>query len=464
MTARGDSYLLRTVLIVALGGFLMGFDASVISGAVGFIEREFALSKLELGWAVASLTLTATIAIVFAGPLADRLGRRTVLQFAAVVFAVSALVSAIAGDFTTLMVARLLSGFGVGAALVVAPMYIAEISPPEARGRMVTFYQLNVVIGIAAAFFSNYLILQLGKIDLPIFAILRLGDWSWRWMLGIGALPASIYFFALLAVPESPRWLAMQGDGAAARNILIKAIGDRGQVEFDAILRALGAQERPAGDPRELLRSRYRLVLGIGLTIAVLQQITGINAVFYYAPMIFARAGAGADVAFAQAAWVGLVNLVFTVLAMLIIDRVGRRPLLMYGVAGVAVSLLLLSFGFSSDGVEHPRLVLAGVFGFVASFAASLGPVMYVLLSEIFPNQTRGLAISLCGLVNSTVSFLVQLVFPWELENFGNSRTFLIYGAFAVVGLVMLWKVLPETRGRSLEELEARLVGQRPTS
>ena len=202
-------YTVRVALIVALGGFLMGFDASVISGVVTFIEPEFTLSKIELGWAVASLTLTATIAMMLAGPLSDRLGRRPVLKIAAALFALSAVASAVAPDFITLVAARMLGGFGVGAALIIAPMYIAEIAPPDLRGRMVSFNQLNIVIGISAAFFSNYLILSLGQSDLSWTQALGMDRWVWRWMLGVEALPAIFYFFALFRVPESPRWLVM---------------------------------------------------------------------------------------------------------------------------------------------------------------------------------------------------------------------------------------------------------------
>jgi sugar porter (SP) family MFS transporter len=451
--------VLRTVLIVALGGFLMGFDASVISGAVTFVEQEFALGKLEVGWAVASLTLSATVSIMFAGPLADRHGRRRMLRIAAMVFTASALLSAAASDFVTLVAARLLSGLGVGAALVVAPMYIAEIAPAAVRGRMVSFYQLHVVLGITAAFFSNYLILKLGHSAWPLFTQLRLDDWNWRWMLGIGALPSMTFFVLLFTVPESPRWLAMHGRLDLARGVLSRAHGAALAETELAEVRVSLAHEAGGREVRwrELFAPELRFVVMIGLIVGVLQQITGINAVFFYAPVIFEHAGASADGALAQAVCVGVVNLVFTVLAVLLIDRLGRRPLLLYGTAGIALSMALLAHGFRGAAME-PALVLIGVLAFVASFAVSLGPVMYVLLSEIFPNRIRGVAISFVGLVNSVVSFGVQLVFPWELENLGNSRPWLIYGSFAVLGLLFIARLVPETRGSSLEALEESLV------
>jgi MFS transporter, SP family, arabinose:H+ symporter len=503
-------YTTRVSLIVAIGGFLMGFEASVVSGVVTFIVAEFGLSRFELGWAVASLTLTATLAMMCAGPLSDRIGRRPVLMIAALLFMASAIAAAAAPDFMTLVAARMVGGLGVGAALIVAPMYIAEISPARLRGRTVSLNQLNIVIGISAAFFSNYLILELAHAGLV--PVMKLGDETWRAMLGIEALPALAYLLALFAVPESPRWLAMHGRDEDARRVLERCCG-REQSESDlAAIRASLANRAEPGI-RELFRPSMRLVLTIGVSVAVLQQITGINAIFFYAPMIFEQSGIGTDAAFMQAVFVGLVNLGFTLLAISQIDRIGRRPLLAFGLTGIAACMMLLSFGFGSatytlgadDAARlaaqleplvgqtwysdvdfrqavvaaagsdfwqsrqaeivsaaidtNPSLILLAVLGFVASFAISIGPVMWVLFSELFPNRMRGLAISFVGFVNSAVSFAVQLVFPWELERIGNSGTFLIYGLLAIAGLVIVMRVLPETNGRSLEELEAKLIG-----
>lgn len=495
----------------------MGFDASVISGVVGFIEVEFTLTKIQLGWSVASLTLTATAAMMIAGPLSDRLGRRPVLSLAAALFAVSAVASALAPNFILLVAARMLGGFGVGAALIVAPMYIAELAPPAVRGRMVSFNQLNIVVGISAAFFSNYLVLRLGQSDNSIAEMLRIGEWGWRWMLGIETLPAVLYWLALRFVPESPRWLAMHGDDKSALQVLGRT-GARGEEALEAITATLatdGTQDKAS--IRQLFQPAMKLVITIGIVIAILQQITGINSVFFYAPLIFEQSGIGTNAAFMQAVLVGIVNLAFTVLALFLIDRLGRRPLLRIGISGIAVCMLTLAWGFGSAtytlsdaaietlpadvdragiqtlagtsfdsdvgfrnavaaaiGVDALRqhesqlvsaainvdsgLILFGILGFVASFAISLGPVMWVLFSELFPNRLRGLAISFVGLINSGVSFLVQLVFPWELASLGNAVTFLIYGVFALLGLIIIMRLLPETKGRSLEELENILV------
>jgi sugar porter (SP) family MFS transporter len=514
-----SAFTTRVALIVALGGFLMGFDASVISGVIGFIEVEFALTKIQLGWSVSSLALTATLGMLLSGPASDRLGRRPVLRIAAVLFTVSAVASAVAPNFLTLVLARMIGGLGVGAALIVAPMYIAEMAPPASRGRMVSFNQLNIVVGISAAFFSNYLILTLGESTAAWAGSLGLADWSWRWMLGVEALPALFYLAALFFVPESPRWLAMRGRDDEALGVLERVAGtQRAREDLEAVKASIAADaaaERASF--RSLLDPSLKLVLTIGLSVGVLQQITGINSVFFYAPMIFEQSGIGTNASFMQAVLVGLANLVFTIVAMALIDRFGRRPLLGFGLAGIAVCMLTLAYGFGTatytldrEAVDalpaevdrqqlesvagttydsdtafreglyaavgedvykrheaafvngaiemNPTLILFAILGFVASFAVSIGPIMWVLFSELFPNRIRGLAISFVGLVNSAVAFLVTFIFPWQLETIGNSATFLIYGLFAVAGLGFVMRILPETKGRSLEELEALLV------
>ena len=512
-------YVIRTALIVALGGFLMGFDASVISGVVGFIETEFALTKAQLGFSVASLTLTATLAMMVAGPLADRFGRRPILFAAALLYAVSAVGSALAPSFAVLVAARMIGGLGVGASLIIAPMYIAEIAPPEMRGQMVSFNQLNIVVGITVAFFTNYLILRLGDSSAGWAVSLGFAENSWRWMLGLETLPAVLYFVGLFFVPHSPRWLIKEGRVGEALPIMEMAVGGVAATqELDEIQKSLAKDDgRDAARISDLLSPSLRLVLTIGVVIGVIQQATGINAVFFYAPTIFEQSGIGTDAAFIQAIFVGVINVVFTLLAIAFIDRLGRRPLLIVGLVGITIAMGLLAYGFGqatytlsdqatsviedatfaprvspligqtydSDvafkaaladavGAEaatqyesafiteavdlNPTLILIGILGFVASFAISLGPVMWVLFSELFPNWIRGLAISFVGLINSAVSFGVQQVFPVELAALGASTTFAIFGVIAAVGLVFVWFVVPETKGKSLEELEADLV------
>jgi MFS transporter, SP family, arabinose:H+ symporter len=511
-------FTVKTSLIVALGGFLMGFDASVVSGVVRFIEPEFNLSKLELGWAVSSLTLTATLGMMIAGPLSNAYGRRSILKWAAVAYALSAIASALAPSFTLLVIARMLGGFGVGASLIIAPMYIAEIAPPRLRGRLVSINQLNIVLGISVAFFTNYLILKYSQSDSSWAQAWGIDRYQWRWMLGLEALPAVLYFGFLFFVPRSPRWLLMKGKEDEAMDVLKRVSSENQAIKDIEAVKAsfVNASPKEKIPLSALFKPALRLVLLIGVAVAVLQQITGINAVFFYAPMIFEQSGIGADASFSQAILVGLTNLVFTILAMLFIDRFGRKVLLVFGLTGIAISMFVLSWGFhqatysitnenieqlavdidriklqtiagqtySNDiafkqaivqafGAEEAKLVeadlmavatnmnalliLLGMVGFVASFAISLGPVMWVLFSEIFPNAIRGIAISFVGFINSGISFLVQLVFPWELATLGSSLTFLIYGLFAAVGLLIIILVLPETKNKSLEDLEEML-------
>ena len=452
-----------TILIIALSGLLVGFDGSLFTGAVVFVKKQFALSDIELGWTVSAHTLSATVSIFLTGPLADRIGRRTVLRLATAMLAVAAVVAAAANGYAMLMVARLLSGLGVGAVFVAAPMFIAEISPPALRGRMVTVNQLFLVSGIFLAAVNNLLIVQLGSLPVDWLRHLNLAEANWRWMLGIGVLPASIYLLALLFVPESPRWHALHGRLTDARRILVRAHGDDlAERELAEVRASLAHDSRTSdADLPELLAPQLRRVLIIGLVVGVLQQITGINAVLGYAPMIFAGIGneSGTEAPFVQTMLITLVNVVSTVIALLLIDRVGRRPLLIFGTAGIAACQFAAAWGFQSSGSNpHSAWVLAGLLGFVACFALSLGPVMWVLLSEIFPNRVRALGISCVGLVNSTVCFFSQLVFPWQMANLGGAKTFLLYGSFAVLGVFMLARILPETRGRSLEELEESLV------
>ncbi len=509
----------RIALIVALGGFLMGFDASVISGVNKFVQIDFNLSDLELGFSVSSLTIVAALAMMISGPLSDRYGRRIILKACAVIFMVSAIGSALATNFTLFLIFRMLGGIGVGASLILAPMYIAEIAPPEQRGRLVSFNQLNIVLGITVAFFSNYYILSLGDSNAAWVQSLGIAENNWRWMLGVEALPAILYFFGLLTVPRSPRWLIMKEKLNEATTVLCKFCNEtQAAKDVQAVQSSLESDKgKPKVAVTELFKPALRLVLTIGLVIAVLQQITGINSVFFYAPMIFEQSGIGTDASFIQAILVGVTNLVFTILAMLLIDKLGRKPLLAFGVAGIGVFMVLLAYGFNSatyslsqEKVEqlgntelqeelkpltgmsfendvqyknelkallgseraklyeselitaainmNPLLILVGTIGFVACFAISLGPVMWVLFSELFPLKIKGVAISFVGFANSAVSAGVQWLFPWELSTIGSAWTFLIYGLFAFAGLIFILRVVPETKGRSLEELEAELV------
>lgn len=511
---------LRYTLIVSLGGFIFGFDASVISGAIGFIANDFELSAWQQGFVVSSPTLGGIIATLTAGAICDAFGRRKTLIIIAFLYLLSAFASAFATDFTMLVAARLIGGMAF-CSLMIAPIYIAEISTPESRGKMVSVNQLNIVLGFSISYFSNYYFLQLSQSELAWVSEWGINDNVWRWMLGMEMVPALIWFGLLFTVPRSPRWLLLKGHIKEAEVVLAKLFTkEQVAAEIAALEGAVETHTEPLKQRLAFLFSkRMQFPILIGLLVGISQQVTGINVVFFYAPTIFEQSGVGTNAAFMQAIWIGLVNIVFTIIAMATIDKLGRKPLLLIGLTGVVVSMMLCTWGFKqatysldaqsvasiSTQIDAPAaaklatvqdrvfesdvsfknemtellgeqvfnthqgeilklatkmnatLILIGIIGFVASFAVSLGPVMWVLFSEIFPNHVRGIAISLVGVANSAVSFLVQLVFPWELATLGAAMTFMIYGAMAFIGLVLVYKFLPETKGKSLEELELSL-------
>jgi len=517
-----QTYTILISLIVALGGFLMGFDSAVISGATPFYRETFGLDSgsLLIGFSVSSLILGAIIGNISAGKLADRYGRRQILMLTAVLFASSAILSAMSPNIQVFLVARIVGGLGVGMAILIAPMYIAEVSPRKLRGRLVTFNQLNIVLGISIAYFSNYYFQQ--AIADP--------DLKWRIMLGVEAVPAVIYLALLFVVPRSPRWLMQKGKEEEALNVLERVNGKEGALVIYKEIQDSLKEEINKKKARfsEVFSSRMKTVLIIGFGIAFFQQITGINAIFYYAPMIFEMAGGAQDAAFMQAAILGVTNVVMTVVALFLIDKLGRKPLLYIGSAGICISMLIVSFSFFNAAYnidestmqnlmeevnaldadphhvaniqqlhelesevfanetaffskvrEHvgqdtynrfketilvhsitinATSVLIGLLLFVASFAISLGPVMWALLSEIFPNRLRGLAISIMGFWNSIVSFSVATVFPTQLEYLGSGTTYFMYALFGFLTLLFVWRFIPETKGKSLEELESNLI------
>ena len=504
--------------VVSLGGFLFGFDASVISGVIGFIVPEFGLNDWQLGLVVGAPTLAGIIASWGGALLADVIGRRRVLLVLALLYTASAVASAFAPNYLFLVAARFLGGLAF-ASLAVAPMYIGEIASREKRGMLVTVSQLNIVIGFSVAYFANYFVLLASQSDAAWVQALGVDRYAWRWMLGIEAVPAALWLFFLLRVPESPRWLVMKGRLEEARAVLARLKPpERVQPDLDEIAASLsGVKEKFFERMREVFMPAMRLPVAIGLIAAVAQQVTGINAIYFYAPTLFEQSGVGTNAAFAQAALIGVINVVFTVIAMFLIDKLGRKPLLMIGLAGVIISTAVTGYGFSQAryelpasavaglsaevdrdalqavvGVEYsddlsfknairealgeqamrefgaeltqaaieinPVLVLAGILGFVASFDISLGPVYWCLMSEIFPNRARGPAMALVGFFNAMSSFMVQFVFPWELSNLGNAMIFFIYSALGLVAFVLLGWLLPETKGKSLEEIERDLV------
>jgi sugar porter (SP) family MFS transporter len=454
---RTDRRALFYSAVIALGGFLFGFDAVVISGVVPFITPEFGLNEWWVGAVVSAPSFAAIIAALTVGPVSDYVGRKRVMIVLAALYTISAVASAFAPNAMTLLVARLIGGFAFGT-LMLAPIYIAEIAPARLRGRMVSVNQFNIVIGFSAAYFANYYILQLSQSGSAFAASLGVDTYAWRWMLGLEAVPAILYFLCMLFVPESPRWLVLNHNEERAREIM-KRIAPLDQV--DELVASIHDSVQDAtsnliAKVREVFHPEMRLVVIVGLIAAVAQQSSGINAVYFYAPTIFEESGVGTNAAFAQATYIGIVNVIFTIAAMLLIDKLGRRPLMLAGLAGIAVSMFASAWGFHT---KDPSIVLYGILGFVASFAFSLGPVMWVLFSEIFPTRIRGVCMAVMGVVNSGVSWFVQFIFPIELAKFGPIGAMALFGATAVVFLVLLAWLMPETRGRSLEELEKELIG-----
>lgn len=503
-------------IVVSLGGFLFGFDAGIISGVMAYAGPEFNLTDLQNGWVVSSPSFTAMLAMLIAGRLSDLVGRKKILIVVALLYAISAIMSAYAWSYEVLYIARMLGGFAFGAALILAPTYIAEISNAENRGKLVSVQQLNIVLGFFAAFLSNY---YFNKAFSSGESTLLTNENVWRWMLGVEFFPAIIYFLLMFFVPKSPRWLFTKNRNEEAKQILINMHGEeRAAAAAEMIISSLTKASAEEGKVKlkDLFKPALRFVLTVGIILGVLQQITGINAVYFYATSIFKQTGIGTDAAFSSGVLLSFTTVVFTIIAMFLIDRMGRRPLLLVGIGGIAVSLLLCAYGFNKATYEltgediskfsfeqkdqlaplagqiyesdvdfknalkdalgnktyldnegaliesaitmNASIVLIGILGFIACFAFSLGPVMWVMLSELFPNLYRGLAIGFIGFINSFVSWSVQFVFPWELSNLGNAMSFGIFGVIALAGFFVLLKILPETKGKSLEQIEKDLV------
>lgn len=499
------SYTILISLIVALGGFLLGFDSAVISGAVKGITVYFEMTEWMLGFSVGCVVFGAMAGNLLAGPMSDRFGRKKILIIVAALFTISASWSALATGYTEFIIARIIGGIGIGGAILIAPIYIAEIAPPKLRGSLVSFNQLNIVIGISVAYFSNYFLVNME------------GE-SWRYMLGVEAIPAAIYFLALFTVPRSPRWLIRKlNEVKLARKILVKIGGEEyAEVTIAEIQRGISAKEEK-GILADLFKYRNRTIMIIAIGIAFFQQITGINAVFYYAPTIFEQAGGSTDSSFLQAIVVGLTNLVFTLVAIWLIDRLGRKPLLLIGTTFMTIALLMAAFAFNGATYDfnektlakisnneirtalsdfkgrsyesqsalfaevepamnqelflkfkrneitnfiqiNATLVLIAILLYVASFAISLGPVMWTLISEIFPSKIKGIAISAVGFFNSLVSFSVTQVFPWELSNLGPTVTFALYALLSFCAIFFVYKFVIETKGRTLEEVQEILI------
>lgn len=438
--AFNSRYILGISFISALGGYLFGFDFAVIAGALPFLQKQFALSAYWEGFATGSLALGAIIGCLVAGTVSDKYGRRSGLLLAAAIFALSSVAMGLAPDRDWFIAARFMAGVGVGMASMLSPMYIAEISPAHLRGRMVALNQLTIVIGILLTNLVNY-------------SLRNTGEDAWRWMFGLGVVPSTLFFLGGWWLPESPRWLIKAGKTQAAQRVLKKIGGDDfAESSLNTIRQSL------SGDLRMSYAAAFRkgvlpaVLIGIGL--AVFQQLCGINVVFNYTPKIFASIGASQDDQLLQTVFIGAINLVFTLLAMLLVDRLGRKPLMLIGAAGLAVLYVIVARMLATGSEQVSWFLLTAI----GTYAMSLAPVTWVLISEIFPNRVRGAATAIAVLCLWAAYFILVFTFPILFDRLQDD-TFYIYSGICLIGLVFVWRAVKETKGRTLEELEQVMVG-----
>jgi SP family xylose:H+ symportor-like MFS transporter len=444
------AYLMLVCFVATLGGLLFGYDTAVISGAIGFLQTHFGLSAAMMGWAASSALVGCVLGAALAGLMSDRLGRKKVLVVSAVLFVASAVGTALPRTLSELVFFRLIGGIGVGAASMTSPLYIAEISPARIRGRMVSLNQLAIVSGMLVVYFVNYWIAGLGDEAWNVAS-------GWRWMFASMTVPGLVFLGLLLAVPESPRWLVKQGRRDEASATLERVNGQEvARAELASIQDTIAHE---SGSMAQLFQPGMAGVLVLGVALAVLQQVTGINVFLYYAPEIFKRiAGSSSDVALLQTVVVGATNLAFTVVAIWTVDRWGRKPLMLVGFAGMGLSLGAL--GLAAWFQRTDLWVLLFILGYIASFALSVGPVTWVILSEVFPTRIRGRAMAIATVCLWVANYVVSQTFPmmeqnaWLVAQFHHALPFWVYGALCALALAFVARFVPETKGRSLEEIE----------
>ena len=452
-------YLIFLSVVAALGGFLFGYDTAVISGTIAQVTQLFQLDTLQQGWYVGCALVGSIVGVLFAGILSDKLGRKLTMVISAVLFSTSALGCAFSADFTQLVIYRIIGGVGIGVVSIVSPLYISEVSVAQYRGRLVSLYQLAVTVGFLGAYLVNYQLLAWAESGTQLSI-----DWLnkvfitevWRGMLGMETLPAILFFIIIFFIPESPRWLIVRGQELKAVNILERI--------YNSITEAKSQLKETKSVLTSETKSEWSLLMKpgifkaviIGVCIAILGQFMGVNAVLYYGPSIFENAGlSGGDSLFYQVL-VGLVNTLTTILALVIIDKVGRKKLVYYGVSGMIVSLLLIGLYFlfgDSLGVSNLFLLIFFLF-YVFCCAVSICAVVFVLLSEMYPTKVRGLAMSIAGFALWIGTYLIGQLTPWMLQNLTPAGTFFLFAVMCVPYMLIVWKLVPETTGKSLEEIE----------
>jgi SP family arabinose:H+ symporter-like MFS transporter len=435
-------YIFLISLIAAFGGLLFGFDIAVFSGTIPFIQPYYHLSEAQLGWTGSSLYLGCIIGTLITGYFTDRFGRKLPLIIAAGIFMISSVMMGWASSYDMLILWRVIAGIGVGAASMLSPLYIAEVSPAAIRGRMVSINQLTIVIGILLAYFSNYLLADVEN--------------NWRWMFTSGAVPSILFFSCVFLVPESPRWLLSKGLVDKAKIVLGKISGEE-NVEAEAHAIHAGVQRQVKGSLTDLIQPGITFIVVLGITMAIFQQISGANAVFFYAPIIFEKAGMNVKDQLFQQIMIGGINLVFTLVAMQLVDKLGRKKLMLGGSALMAVWLFLVGICYYFSLFEGYWLTFF-VLAFIATYATTLAPVTWVLISEIFPTRIRGMAISVATCALWMACFALAYGFPILIDRLQAPQTFFLFSGICLLYFFILLKFAPETKGKTLEQFETEII------
>ncbi len=441
---RGDNrFLLRIAMIAAIGGFLFGYDTGIISGAQLYIQKDLSTSQLEQQWIVGSLLIGAMVGAGIAAYTSDRIGRKWTKVASGTIYVIGGVASALAPNIGVLLAARFALGIAVGTASFVSVEYISEQAPPRLRGGVTTFNQLMVTTGILVAYLVS--------------AAFQHTSGTWRWMLGLSAIPGAALALGMLTVPQSPRWLVGKGRNDEARQVLART-REEGKVDDEiSDIQEMVESSQSIG-LRDLFRGRLRPLMMVGLALAIFQQIIGVNTVIYYSATILSYTGLSASASVLQAITVGITNVVFTIVALLLVDRVGRRPLLLIGTAGTIFALVGLGLWFQLESLRaHPLLALVFLLIFMAAYAIGLGPVFWLMISEIYPAGVRSRAMSVATIANWGANFLVSYFFLQLVDAFGRPGTFWLYAGMGVIAFVYFALKLPETRNRSLEEIQRDL-------
>ncbi|WEG10755.1 sugar porter family MFS transporter [Pullulanibacillus sp. KACC 23026] len=434
--------------IAAIGGLLFGYDQGVISGAVGFLQTQFQMNEGLLGFVSACIPLGAMAGVIIAGITSDKFGRKPILLAAGLLFVISSLGCAFTQTVAILILARIIGGLGVGVASLLVPLYISEISPARIRGRLVGTNQLGIASGIFVVYIVN-----------AIIANTHTQNWDqtigWRWMFGVGAIPGILFFILLFWVPESPRYLLKKGEQTEAKAVLERINGPFvAKAEMTAINAALRDESKSPGFVGELVKKGFKIAMLVAVVLAAMQQFTGTSAVAYYAPIIFKQSGAGANAALIETIMIGAIKVIFTIVLMLLVDRVGRKRLLMIGAAGMAICLIIVGGVFEATHIIG-WLVLAMVLLHTVAFELSWGGGVWIVISEIFPTRIRGRAMAMASFVLWGATYLVTQFFPVLLKHAGSSMTFWIFALMCIIMFLFTWRMVPETKGKTLEDIQA---------